>query len=242
MSLITCHVSISMDGFIAGPDQSLENPIGVGGLKIHQWHFGDGPTHEGDAAARDDLMRTVGAVIMGRNMYGPIRDEWDADWRGWWGDEPAVPLTSVRPHPLSARADRDGRRHHVPLRHGQIRGTSTRRRTPLLAATSASPAAPRQSDRRSPQVPSTRSHSTSLPVLLGSGERLFDGVDDPGFEPVEGDNLAGRDARPLPGSSRSEELEARPRNRFDVRRIGATAPSENRELRVAGAQNSIQTG
>src|SRR5476649_1587599 len=78
MSLITCHVSISLDGFIAGPDQSLENPIGVGGLRLHQWHFfsEDGPVHEGDVAARDDLMRTLGAVIMGRNMYGPIRGEW----------------------------------------------------------------------------------------------------------------------------------------------------------------------
>ena len=89
MSLVTCHVSISLDGFIAGPDQSLENPIGVGGLKLHQWHFDSSvPTHEGDVAARDDLMRTLGAVIMGRNMYGPIRGEWDADWRGWWGDDP----------------------------------------------------------------------------------------------------------------------------------------------------------
>ena len=90
MSVITCHVSISLDGFIAGPDQSLENPIGVGGLKLHQWHFfsEDAPVHEGDVAARDDLMRTLGAVIMGRNMYGPIRGEWDADWRGWWGDDP----------------------------------------------------------------------------------------------------------------------------------------------------------
>ena len=88
MSLVTCHVSISLDGFLAGPNQSLENPIGVGGLKIHEWHFQDEPDNQADVAARDDLMRTMGAVIMGRNMYGPIRGEWDADWRGWWGDDP----------------------------------------------------------------------------------------------------------------------------------------------------------
>ena len=89
MSLIICHVSISLDGFLAGPDQSRENPIGVGGLRVH--HGISTPTngvHPADTAARDDLLRTSGAVVMGRNMYGPIRGDWDADWRGWWGDDP----------------------------------------------------------------------------------------------------------------------------------------------------------
>src|SRR5206468_10774911 len=82
-----CHMSISLDGFVAGPDQSRDNPIGVGGLRVHEWHRGD-QVHEADAAARDDLMKRRGAVVMGRNMFGPIRGEWDEDWRGWWGDEP----------------------------------------------------------------------------------------------------------------------------------------------------------
>jgi len=102
MSLTTFHSSISLDGFLAGPDQSLDNPLGVGGLKLHQWHFdADEPGHEADVAARDDLRRTHGAVVMGRNMYGPIRGEWDADWRGWWGEDPPyhAPVFVLTHHP-----------------------------------------------------------------------------------------------------------------------------------------------
>src|SRR3954454_8712428 len=89
MSRVTCHVSISLDGFIAGPDQSLDNPLGVDGLRLHGWHFkADEPGHEADVAPRDDLLRQRGAYVMGRNMFGPIRGEWTDDWRGWWGDDP----------------------------------------------------------------------------------------------------------------------------------------------------------
>jgi dihydrofolate reductase len=185
MSLITCHVSISVDGFIAGPDQSLENPIGVGGLKLHQWHFGDGPTHEGDVAARDDLMRTLGAVIMGRNMYGPIRGEWDADWRGWWGDNPPYhsPVFVLTHYP------------HEPI---EMDGGNT-----FYFVTGGFDAALDQArdaaaggDIRIAGGASTIRQAFAAgvideitldigPVLLGRGERIFDGIDDPGFEQVD---------------------------------------------------------
>jgi dihydrofolate reductase len=86
MSKVTCHMSMSVDGFVAGPHQSLENPLGIGGPLLHEWHFD--PMHEDDLAWRDSLLAPKGAYIMGRNMFGPIRGEWDDDWRGWWGDEP----------------------------------------------------------------------------------------------------------------------------------------------------------
>src|SRR5579864_1020324 len=89
MQNTTCHMSISLDGFVAGPDQSPEDPIGVGGLRLHEWHRSDGePVHEADVRPRDELMRPRGAYVMGRNMFGPIRGEWKDDWRGWWGDTP----------------------------------------------------------------------------------------------------------------------------------------------------------
>src|SRR4051812_29818665 len=89
MSIVTCHMSMSLDGFVAGPDQSEDNPLGVGGMRLHQWHFdADEPGHEADVAWRDELLSPKGAYVMGRNMFGPIRGEWDSDWRGWWGDEP----------------------------------------------------------------------------------------------------------------------------------------------------------
>jgi dihydrofolate reductase len=86
MTKTTCHMSISLDGFVAGPDQSEDNPLGIGGKELHEWHFE--PVHEADVPLRDELLTPKGAYVMGRNMFGPIRGEWSGDWRGWWGDEP----------------------------------------------------------------------------------------------------------------------------------------------------------
>jgi dihydrofolate reductase len=92
MTLTTAHMSISLDGFVAGPDQSTDNPLGRGGMAMHQWHFdAEKPGHEIDARWTEALLRPRGAYVMGRNMFGPVRGPWssyDGDWRGWWGDEP----------------------------------------------------------------------------------------------------------------------------------------------------------
>lgn len=115
MTRTTCHISISLDGFVAGPDQSRENPIGAGGLRLHQWHQqADEPGHEADIAPRDELMTPRGAYIMGRNMFGPIRGEWDEDWRG---------LHHLRPRSDPVLPDR---RHRVDaLRRLPLRGKET---------------------------------------------------------------------------------------------------------------------
>lgn len=86
MSRVTCHMSISLDGFVAGPDQSIDNPIGVGGKDLHKWHLP--PEDPVDLAFTESLLARKGAYVMGRNMFGPIRGEWDESWRGWWGDDP----------------------------------------------------------------------------------------------------------------------------------------------------------
>lgn len=91
--------SISVDGFGAGPDQSREQPLGRRGEELHEWFV---PTRgfqrvygrdEGSVGVDDDIgsrsMDNLGAWIMGRNMFGPVRGEWpDLDWKGWWGDNP----------------------------------------------------------------------------------------------------------------------------------------------------------
>ena len=82
-------MSMSLDGFVAGPDQSIDQPLGRGGMAVHEWHLrADEPGYEAGIPARDELLRPMGAYIMGRNMFGPIRGSWDLAWRGWWGDEP----------------------------------------------------------------------------------------------------------------------------------------------------------
>lgn len=91
--------AISLDGYGAGPNQSLDNPLGVGGLALHEWFFptktfqqmhgsGGGTTGiDDDFAARG--VENIGAWILGRNMFGPIRGPWpDGAWKGWWGDTP----------------------------------------------------------------------------------------------------------------------------------------------------------
>ena len=81
-------MSISLDGFVAGPDQSPDNPIGRGGMALHQWHLRGEIATDADVAMTSRLLAPKGAYVMGRNMFGPVRGEHDPDWRGWWGDEP----------------------------------------------------------------------------------------------------------------------------------------------------------
>jgi dihydrofolate reductase len=101
MADTTCHMSISLDGFVAGPDQSRDDPLGKGGRELHLWHLGDERANEADATAASLLMRPRGAYVMGRNMYGPIRGDWDEDWSGWWGPEPPyhAPVFVLTHHP-----------------------------------------------------------------------------------------------------------------------------------------------
>src|SRR5580704_15765409 len=91
--------SISLDGYGAGPNQNVENPLGVGGVALHEWAFATRTFqklfgNEGGATGLDDDFAArgfsnIGAWIIGRNMFGPIREEWpDDNWKGWWGDKP----------------------------------------------------------------------------------------------------------------------------------------------------------
>ncbi len=89
---VNLSMSVSADGFVAGPNQSEDNPLGVGGIELHRWHLDEGPEsggHPVNKQVMSEMMDGMGAFIMGRNMFGPIRGEWgDSDWKGWWGDDP----------------------------------------------------------------------------------------------------------------------------------------------------------
>ena len=100
MSKLRVHnFSVSLDGYAAGPDQGLDNPLGVGGMQLHNWAFGTRTFREmfgeegGDEGVDDRFAAAgevgLGATIMGRNMFGPIRGDWpDNSWQGWWGEDP----------------------------------------------------------------------------------------------------------------------------------------------------------
>lgn len=97
--LIVHGDTISLDGYGAGPDQSLEAPLGIGGEALHDWlvrtrhfkqtHGGDGGELGADNDFASRMMENVGAWIIGRNMFGPVRGPWpDESWKGWWGPNP----------------------------------------------------------------------------------------------------------------------------------------------------------
>ncbi len=181
--------SISIDGFGAGPDQSLENPLGFGGAQLHAWAF---PTRtfrrtvlgadDGTTGLDDDFVargfENVGAWILGRNMFGPVRGPWpDESWKGWWGEEPPyhVPVFVLTHHARSPLEMEGGTTFHFVT--GGIREALERARE-----------AADGKDVRIGGGPATirqylaaglvdELHLAIAPVLLGSGEPLLSGFD-----------------------------------------------------------------
>ena len=179
-------MSISLDGYVAGPGQSIDDPIGIDGMRLHQWHWQAGePGHEADAAARDDLLKQRRAYVMGRNMFGPVRGEWEGDWRGWWGDEPPyhAPVFVLTHHPREPVEMAGGTTFHFvtggfdeALRRAQDAAGDLEVAVAGGASTGRQALAAGALDEIMLDI---------VPVLLGRGERLFDGVADPGLHPIE---------------------------------------------------------
>lgn len=98
MSRVRMQISVSLDGFVAGPDQSLDNPLGINGERLHEWvfplavwrrmHGREGGAVNASNAVVEEAFANVGATIMGRNMFGGGPGPWKGDWKGWWGDDP----------------------------------------------------------------------------------------------------------------------------------------------------------
>jgi dihydrofolate reductase len=184
MTTTTCHMSISLDGFVAGPDQTRETPLGINGRKLHHWHI-DEPLNEADARVRDLLLRPRGAYVMGRNMFGPIRGDWDEDWRGWWGEEPPyhAPVFVLTHYPHDPIPMRGGTTFHFVTEgfdaaFAQARKVAGERGVDIAGGAS--------TVRQALAAGVVEELVLDFaPVLLGAGERLFDGVEDPGLEPVE---------------------------------------------------------
>jgi dihydrofolate reductase len=183
------NLSISLDGYAAGPAQDVEHPVGIGGHALHEWIFktaygqamigGSG----GDKGIDDEFLRRgdegIGATIMGRNMFGPVRGSWDSvpeEWRGWWGASPPYhhPVFVLTHHPREPLKMEGGTTFHFV--DGDIA-------TVLAQAFDAAGgadvrlgggAATARAYLRAGLVDEI--HVALVPVLLGGGERLFDEV------------------------------------------------------------------
>jgi dihydrofolate reductase len=199
MSKLRVHYfSISLDGYGAGPDQSRGDPLGVGGERLHDWAFATRSmrrahrTEGGEGGLDDDFVARgevgIGATIMGRNMFGPIRGPWGDDpWSGWWGDDPPFhhPVFVLTHHPRPSISMRGGTTFHFV--DAGIDAALERARE----------AADGQDVRLGGGVATVQQyvraglvddmHVAIVPVLLGAGERLFDHLDDSldGYEVVE---------------------------------------------------------
>jgi len=180
--------SVSLDGFCAGVQQSLENPLGIGGLALHEWvfktdtfqkMFGTEPGATGldnDFAARG--FDNVGAWILGRNMFGPVRGPWpDDDWKGWWGTNPPYhsEVFVLTHHPRNSLVMEGGTTFHFVTEGIHV------------ALDRARKAAAGKDVRLGGGAYTVREylhaglidelHLAFAPVLLGSGENLFQGLD-----------------------------------------------------------------
>jgi dihydrofolate reductase len=190
--------AISLDGYGAGPNQSLDNPLGEGGRRLHNWAFATQGARQsfgmdgGETGVDNDFWRRgdegIGATIMGRNMFGPIRGPWEDDaWTGWWGDDPPYhhAVFVLTHHP----------RRSIPMKGGTTfhfvdQGIEAALEQALEAADGndvrlGGGAATIQQYLRAGLI--DEMHLAIAPILLGSGERLFDrlGGGPEGYEIVE---------------------------------------------------------
>jgi dihydrofolate reductase len=195
MSSVTCHISISLDGFVAGPNQSVDNPIGEGGMRLHQWIFAtdswrkqhgeEGGARTADSEVVDEVSQGVGAYIMGRKMFGGGDGPWDETWTGWWGEDPPyhTPVFVLTHHvreplPMQGGTTFNFVTDGIESALEQARTAAGDKDVAIAGGASAVQQylAARLLDELYLHV---------VPIVLGTGERLLENVGDPVLEPVK---------------------------------------------------------
>ena len=180
--------AVSFDGFGAGPDQDVKNPLGVGGEDLHQWFV---PTRtfqkmvgkdEGTTGVDDDFaargLDRIGAWILGRNMFGPIRGAWPDDkWKGWWGDNPPYhnPVFVLTHHPRASIQMDGGTTFHFVTDGIHAALQRAREAAGGLDVRLGGGAATIREYLQAGLVDEL--HLALTPIVLGSGESLFAGMD-----------------------------------------------------------------
>jgi dihydrofolate reductase len=189
MSKLRVHnVAVSVDGYMAGLDQSLDNPLGVGGMKLHEWAFATeafqgahGVRGEGATGIDDDFVARgdegIGATIMGRNMFAPTRGDWaDESWRGWWGEETPFPppVFVLTHHKRPAFTTTDGTVFTFVTDGIEIALEQAFEAAAGQDVRLGGGAAAIQQYLRAGLIDDL--HLAIVPVLLGGGERVFDNL------------------------------------------------------------------
>jgi dihydrofolate reductase len=181
MAKVTCDIAMSVDGYVAGTNQRLDEPFGDGPRgRLHKWML-DRPEEN---AAEVEAITAAGAYVMGRNMFGPGRGEWDPDWTGWWGEEPpyhapVFVLTHHSREPLTMK----GGTTFTFVTDGIVAALERARAAAGDADVAiAGGAATINQYLAAGLIDELRLHVA--PLVLGAGERLFDGVADVDLEPV----------------------------------------------------------
>jgi dihydrofolate reductase len=187
MSRLRMRIAMSLDGFVAGPEQSVANPIGIGGMRLHEWvfplkawremHGMDGGEVNESSRVVEESLANIGATIMGRNMFGGHPGPWDAKspWNGWWGEAPPFrhPVFVLTHHARKPLALKDTTFHFVSdgieAALAQARRAAGGKDVSLAGGAKAC-----QQYLRAGLVDEMEIHLA--PTFLGSGERLFDGV------------------------------------------------------------------
>jgi dihydrofolate reductase len=180
MSQVTCDLTISLDGFLAGPNQSLADPLGEGGELLHRWMFEEA---EPNAAEIEGIL-AAGAYIMGRNMFaGP--GEWDDEWRGWWGEEPPyhAPVFVLTHHPREPLEMQGGTTFNFVTDGFESALAQARNAAGSKDVAIAGGAQTVRQYLSSGLIDELRLHIA--PIVLGAGERLLDGLANLKLEPTE---------------------------------------------------------
>jgi len=195
MDLVTSHISISLDGFVAGPNQSFENPIGEGGLRLHDWVFTtaawlrqqglEGGTDNEDSMVVDEVVANVETYIMGRKMFGGGTGPWDQTWKGWWGDDPPyhTPVFVLTHHPREPLAMQGGTTFIFVTDGIESAMDQARAAAGDGVVSIAGGASTIQQFLAAGMLDELYVHV--VPIILGRGERLFENVGDPVLEPVK---------------------------------------------------------
>jgi dihydrofolate reductase len=188
MTKLRLIITMSLDGYTAGPNQDQENPLGIGAMDLHAWFFplkafkemhgGEGGEVNASSAVVEDRTTNIGATIMGRNMFGPVRGPWpDESWRGWWGENPPYhhAVFVLTHHPRDPIEMQGGTTFHfvtdgIESALSQARDAAQGQDISLAGGASVA----------NQYLASGLVDEIDLsisPMILGSGERLFEGLE-----------------------------------------------------------------